>query len=193
MTLNTSYKTCMPASARQNHGGMRSTYVGCSHGRQLGIGVVRRCDLDDIGGDDVQTVEAPQNRPQLARRPATRLRRASCRRESRVNGVDLEKKNGRTRFLSANGVAGERTSMERYTGLSPTVSRIFWMIPSVPVRGPKQNQCDEYVKLSRARTYQWCQSHGPRCAGSRMRHHLRSQLDRRGWCGWRHAVNDTIN
>ena len=92
MTLNTSYKTCMPASASQNHGGMRSTYVGCSHGRQLGIGVVRRCDLDDIGGHDVQPVEAPQNRPQLARGPTARLRCASRRRERRVNGVDLDKK-----------------------------------------------------------------------------------------------------
>ena len=188
MTLNTSYKTCMPASASQNHGGMRSTYVGCSHGRQLGIGVVRRCDLDDIGGHDVQPIEPPQNRPQLARGPAARLRRASRGRERRVNGVDLNKKNGPARFepfVEKDNVAAARTSMERYTGLSPTVSRIFFMIPSVPVRGPRATlmKRDEYVKVGRTRTYRGCRSHGPRCAGSRTRHRLRSQLARRGWCG----------
>ena len=138
MTLNTSYKTCMPASANQNHGGMRSAYIGCSHGCQLGIGVVCRCHLDDIGGDDVQAIEPPQNRPQLARGPTARLRCACCRRERRVNGVDLDKRSRESIALRQGAVATVRTSMERYTGLSPTVSRIFFMIPSVPIRGPKE-------------------------------------------------------
>ena len=102
MTLNTSYKTCMPASASQNHGGMRSTYVGCSHGRQLGIGVVRRCDLDDIGGHDVQPVEAPQNRPQLARGPSAGFRGSSGWRECRVDRINLVRSvNGQSIFSSA--------------------------------------------------------------------------------------------
>jgi hypothetical protein len=32
------------------------TYIGRSHRRQFSVGVVGRCDLDDIGGYDVEAI-----------------------------------------------------------------------------------------------------------------------------------------
>ena len=51
-------------------------HVGGGHGGQLGIGVVSRGDLDDIGRDEVDALEAADDGAQLARGPAARLRRA---------------------------------------------------------------------------------------------------------------------
>lgn len=40
------------------------------HRRMLGIGIVRRRDLDDVGGDEVDAFEASDDGAQFARRPA---------------------------------------------------------------------------------------------------------------------------
>jgi hypothetical protein len=36
-----------------------TTYIGRSHRRQFSIGVIGWCDLDDIGGYDVQAIQTP--------------------------------------------------------------------------------------------------------------------------------------
>ncbi len=43
------------------------------HGRVLGIGVVCRRDLDDIGSDEVDTFQPTNNGSELSSRPPTRL------------------------------------------------------------------------------------------------------------------------
>ena len=40
--------------------------VGGSHGGELGVGVVSRSDLDDIGSDEVDAFEATDDRADLA-------------------------------------------------------------------------------------------------------------------------------
>lgn len=109
------------------------TYIGSGHGSQLGVRVVSGRDLDDVSGDDVQAVQTTQDRPQLARGPPACLGRPGRRGERGVDGVNLE---AHTVFsvTSTSGVpeACPRTSMDRYTGMSPTVSRIFLMMPAVP-------------------------------------------------------------
>ena len=51
-------------------------HVGGGHGGQLGIGVVGRGDLDNVGRDEVDALEAANDGAQLARGPAARLGRA---------------------------------------------------------------------------------------------------------------------
>lgn len=51
-------------------------HVGGGHGGQLGVGVVGRGDLDDVGRDEVDALEAADDSAQLARGPAARLGRA---------------------------------------------------------------------------------------------------------------------
>ena len=48
------------------------------HGRMLGISIVRRRDLDDIGGDKVDAFEAANDGTEFAGAPAAGLRGACC-------------------------------------------------------------------------------------------------------------------
>lgn len=57
----------------------------------LGIGIVRRCHLDNICCNKVDALEATNDSAQLTSRPATSLRCASGRCKSRVEGVDVER------------------------------------------------------------------------------------------------------
>ena len=50
--------------------------VGGSHGRVLSIRVVCRSNLDDVSSNKVDTIEAAQYGPELARRPPSSLRGA---------------------------------------------------------------------------------------------------------------------
>lgn len=56
----------------------------------LGVGVVRGRDLDDVGADEVDAVEAADDGAELARRPAARLGRTGGRGKGRVEGVDVD-------------------------------------------------------------------------------------------------------
>lgn len=61
---------------------------------ELGRRVVRRRDLDNVGTDDVETLEASQDRPQLSSRPSAGLRCVdidvnSSREEERTSGVPV--------------------------------------------------------------------------------------------------------
>lgn len=56
----------------------------------LGVGVVGRGDLDDVGADQVDAVQAADDGPQLARRPASRLGGARGGRKGRVERVDVD-------------------------------------------------------------------------------------------------------
>ena len=57
--------------------------------------VVLRRDLDDIAADDVDALQAVQDRLSLARGQASSLRRSGARREGRVEAVDVERDVGR--------------------------------------------------------------------------------------------------
>lgn len=73
MTLITSNKTCIMHQILFSplfRYGRNRTHVGCSHSGQLGVRIVRRRNFDNIGRDDVKTVEAAQDRAQFTRRPA---------------------------------------------------------------------------------------------------------------------------
>jgi hypothetical protein len=52
--------------------------VGGSHGGQLGVGVVCWSDFDDVGGDEVDALQAADDSAQLARGPAAGLGGAGC-------------------------------------------------------------------------------------------------------------------
>jgi hypothetical protein len=58
------------------------------HSRQLGVGIICWCNLDDVRPDKLQSIEASDYGPQLARRPAAGLWRASRGRERRIQRVD---------------------------------------------------------------------------------------------------------
>ena len=60
------------------------------HGRKLRIGVVRRSDFDDVGGSQVDTLKAANDRADLASGPSTSFRRTRGRGESRIDGVDVD-------------------------------------------------------------------------------------------------------
>ena len=123
-----------------------AAHICSRHSRQLCICIVCRSNLHDIRGDNIEAVEAPQNCTELTGRPTTRLRCARGWSERRVNRINLA--SFRKSIISASCLRegkgrkttrfGRRTSMDRYTGLSPTVSRIFLMMPSVPARGERR-------------------------------------------------------
>ena len=48
------------------------------HGRMLGISIVRRCDLDDIGCDEVDAFEAADDGTEFAGTPAASFGGACC-------------------------------------------------------------------------------------------------------------------
>ena len=60
------------------------------HGGQLGIRVVGGGDLDEIGGDEIDALEPPDDGPELPGGPAAGLRGAGRGREGRVQGVDVD-------------------------------------------------------------------------------------------------------
>ena len=52
--------------------------ICCRHGRMLGIGVVRRCDFDDIGRDEVDAFEPADDSTEFAGAPAASFRGSCC-------------------------------------------------------------------------------------------------------------------
>jgi len=63
--------------------------IRSSHGRKLSVSVIRRSDLNDVRGYDVEAIETPQDGAQLASRPAACFGSASRRCKSRVDGVNI--------------------------------------------------------------------------------------------------------
>ena len=49
------------------------------HSRQFSIGIVGRGNFYNIGADEVQSVQATNDRSKFTRRPAAGLRSSSCR------------------------------------------------------------------------------------------------------------------
>lgn len=74
-----------------------SNEVRREHRRQLGVGVVWRRNLDDVGTDDVEGREAAKDALDLPRRPSSRFGGSSGRRHRGVDGVDVEGEVGRCR------------------------------------------------------------------------------------------------
>ena len=60
-----------------------------SHGRQFGIGIVGRSDLDDIRCDKVDALQTADNSTELASGPASSLRSARSRRNYSPSSVML--------------------------------------------------------------------------------------------------------
>jgi hypothetical protein len=52
--------------------------------------IIRGCNLHDICAHDVKAIETSQDGAEFARRPAPCLRRACCRSERRIYGIDLK-------------------------------------------------------------------------------------------------------
>ena len=48
------------------------------HSRQLGISIISRCNLDDIGPDEIQPIQTTDDRAQFAGRPAACFGGAGC-------------------------------------------------------------------------------------------------------------------
>lgn len=65
-------------------------HVGGGHGGEFGVGVVGRGDLDDVGGDEVDPLEAPDDGAELARGPTPRLGGPRGGGEGRVERVDVD-------------------------------------------------------------------------------------------------------
>ena len=108
--------------------------VRSRHGGQLSIGVVGRCNLDDICADEVDALEATNNSAELTRRPATSLWCTGRRRNYLV--LVTPSKSLRRIYRKEDLQAGSRVSISilRYTGFSrPTRSLIFLTIPSMPI------------------------------------------------------------
>jgi hypothetical protein len=91
ITLNTSKRTC--SQYRLGHtlnlNRLGNTHIGSGHGRKLRVRIIRRGNLDNIGRDDMQAVQASQDRAQLSRRPSASLGCACSGRERRVDRIDL--------------------------------------------------------------------------------------------------------
>jgi hypothetical protein len=66
-----------------------NTHIGSGHGRKLRVRIIRRGNLNNIGRDDMQAVQASQDGAQLARRPPASLGSACRGRERRVDRIDL--------------------------------------------------------------------------------------------------------
>lgn len=81
----------------------------------------------------MKTVKTAKNRSELSGRPPPRFGSAGSGGKRRIYGVDLTEHEHRS-IGSANSRNSMLTSIDRYTGPSPTVSRIFLIIPSVPTR-----------------------------------------------------------
>ncbi len=60
------------------------------HCGQLGIGVIRRGNLDDVRRDEVDPLEPPDDGAQLSCGPASGLRRAGCGSERGVQSVNVD-------------------------------------------------------------------------------------------------------
>lgn len=60
------------------------------HRRQLGICIIRRRDLDQIRRHEIDPFQPTDDGPELPRRPTPRLGRPRRRRESRVQGIDID-------------------------------------------------------------------------------------------------------
>ena len=82
--------------------------VGGSHGSQLGVGVVCWSDFDNVGGDEVDALQAADDGAQLARGPAASLRGASRRGDCACTSVS-----GRYKLNTCRGnlQAGSRVSI----------------------------------------------------------------------------------
>src|SRR6476620_6688217 len=63
--------------------------------RGIGGGVILWCDLHHVAADEIDALQAAQNRLRLARGEAANLWRAGARREGRVEAVDIEGQVGR--------------------------------------------------------------------------------------------------
>lgn len=82
--------------------------VGGSHGGKLGIGVVCWSHFDNVGGDEVDALQAADDGAQLARGPAAGLRGAGRRGDCVCMSVS-----GRCKFNACKGYsqAGSRVSI----------------------------------------------------------------------------------
>ena len=91
ITLNTSKSTCSqrPSGHTRHSNWLGNTHISGGHGRQLRVGIVRRGNLDNIGRNDMQAVQASQDGAQLAGRPPASLGSASRGRERGVDRIDL--------------------------------------------------------------------------------------------------------
>lgn len=78
--------------------------VGGRHACQLGVGVVRGRDLDEVQADDVERREPPQDGLELAGRPAAGLGRAGC------VGEGSGSRRGRSQLLLGQGEDGRRAN-----------------------------------------------------------------------------------
>lgn len=63
--------------------------VGGGHGGELGVGVVGRGNLDDIGSDEVDALETADDGAELTGAPATGLGGTGSRGKGRVKGVNV--------------------------------------------------------------------------------------------------------
>jgi hypothetical protein len=82
--------------------------VGGSHGGQLGVGVVCWSDFDDVGGDEVDALQATDDSAQLARGPAAGLGGAGRRGDCAVMSVSGRYK---LNVCRSDSQAGSRVSM----------------------------------------------------------------------------------
>lgn len=103
-------------------------------------------NFDNIRRDQINPIKPPKNRSQLSRRPASRFRCTCCRGNCAMSHhVSYQLVSFFSwRYGQANSQAGSSVSIskDKYTGfLVPTRSRIFLMMPSVPI-----------VSISRAST-----------------------------------------
>lgn len=62
-----------------------ATYHSC----QLGIGVISRCDFDNVRRDNVEAVKTSENGAKFTGGPSTCLWGSSRRGKRWVNGIDL--------------------------------------------------------------------------------------------------------
>jgi hypothetical protein len=69
--------------------GLGNTHISSGHGRELRVRIIRRGNLNNIGRDDMQAVQASQDGAQLARRPPASLGSACRGCERRVDRIDL--------------------------------------------------------------------------------------------------------
>ena len=67
----------------------KHSYIGGSHSSELGIGIIRGSDLDDVRGHNLESIQAAQDGAQFARRPTSGLRGAGRRCKGGIDRVDL--------------------------------------------------------------------------------------------------------
>jgi len=66
--------------------------IGSRHGRQLRIRVIRRGDLHNVSANNMQAIQTADDGAQLSGGPSARLGRTGGRRESRIDGVNINGK-----------------------------------------------------------------------------------------------------